>query len=297
MRVRSFEKPENIEKVSSLELGGLLHQLYEEFYRDLKQEGKLPLQQNLFDELLAKLTAMAIELLTRFEYQSSGGLPVLMRSTRDKIISELSAFLNSEIEKANGWIPDEFEVKFNAKAQEQLGETYGAVEIPLLPEYIKGAATNQETLRFRFSGIIDRLDRSSDNWQVIDYKTGGTVYTKKLKQGTQLQRQIYILAARKMKGVDSVSSAEYRSTTSDGGFISQEIKSSDLDKQNETMVALLSLLAGNFESGNFMQQVSQSTCRYCSMSGTACEEGRKERYENKNTDPQRQHFDQIKIIE
>ena len=176
LRLRKCEEPERAYAITALDKGSIMHAVLERLFAELKQRNQLPLT----EEELPKVKARAATLVNE-EFQAftdAGGVvhPALVNAERDLMRADLDELLEHEVEEQSGFVPDQFEAKFDT----------------LLFEFAPGRSLN-------FHGVMDRLDVGTrpKRVRVIDYKTGKYDWKDddQFKGGRKVQLAIYILAA------------------------------------------------------------------------------------------------------
>ncbi|MBI3251773.1 MAG: exodeoxyribonuclease V subunit gamma [Candidatus Omnitrophica bacterium] len=182
---RVLDLNEPIEGRENLEMGSLLHETLEAFYKELDARDRAnpafwEKESEIGGRLQKKLEGLMAESAFRNE-------PLYRRRLyAEKMKGILSLFVKREREllAARGFLPSYFEWEFGL----------GGKTPPLILDGI------------RIGGKIDRIDVSPDGRGalVIDYKKSKRPETlkKKLAKGLELQLPIYILAARKLLGLD-----------------------------------------------------------------------------------------------
>lgn len=155
--------------VSAAQLGLMLHEVLEQYYRETTEPEKD----------MQRLAATAAEIFAdapeRYEFRPSA----LWEIEQEQFIQALTKTV-LELEEIEGdWKPMAFERAFGLSGEEAL-----VMKI------------NGESILIR--GLIDRLDQRADGQlRIVDYKTGSTQLDKKdLVIGHRLQLPIYALAAR-----------------------------------------------------------------------------------------------------
>lgn len=284
LRASPVENPEDELEISALERGRLVHQILEDFLRDVLAR---PAAQH--PDPLDPWTAadhQRIEALGRArcdEWEARGltGRPIFWRRDRRRILADLHAFLDRDSAHRGGHqtTPIAAELGFGGEGEAP------AVELPL---------PDGRTLRFR--GRADRLDEASDGTlHVIDYKTGGTAAYTGLSAddpvcgGTKLQLPVYGLAARGLRGsAHTPVHAEYWFVTTKGGFrrIGYDVTDQVLDQARAALAAIVD----GIEAGRFPAHPDPSatrlwvSCPTCDPDGLGTVDLRRQ-WERKRHDP------------
>ncbi|MBN1517601.1 PD-(D/E)XK nuclease family protein [Candidatus Sumerlaeota bacterium] len=294
--VRTLNPAERAEGMSPLARGSLLHGIYEDFYRQLHDEGRLPLNASETDELKARMLGLTQAHFARFEQQGRAGLPVVWRAERSLLEQDLITMLRLDIADDPPWAPCLFEQRFGG------GHGARAGDQPF--EYAVEDAENGESFTIRLRGIIDRVDRrmggdGQPEHRIIDYKTGKarklSTKDRPLAEGRQLQRPLYMLAAEALFA-SRIRSAEYRYCTSRGGFKRDEYSADDLDRDRPALELALQIMNRGLLRGHFFQNAGTQSCGNCPYLGGPCEDGREERFELKRNAAPRLDFDPLRDL-
>jgi len=248
LRVVELEDPAELERISPLERGSLAHRVLEQFFREQKARGRLPLSANDRDDLQAELRRIFALHSAAVERRGAVGYPLFWRIDRETLLEDLIAAVRWEIEQAGDLVPDDFEVRFG-------GDGSVAFELD----------TGWSIL---FKGRIDRVDVSSDRKRarVIDYKTGKTSYRDNAFAGGRcLQLPVYLLAARAISGNSlETLEAEYRKVSPHQAKPAVFSGEALLAREDEFR-AILSAIASGIAEGLFPPwPVDTNDCRWCS---------------------------------
>ena len=187
LNLRTKEEPS--EEIEALELGGLLHQIFFEFYMEIRSKDislrEKETNQKTINEAKRILFTIAKKKLDDAVFSSP-----LAFLQREKILgyggnkedSILSRFVETEKELPTGK-PSYFEVGFGTMERKDSDELLSSRE-PLKMGDVK------------LRGKIDRVDLADDGAiTVIDYKLSGkNISAKDLNRGIQLQLQVYLHA-------------------------------------------------------------------------------------------------------
>lgn len=145
--LRGLDEPEDLETLSPLDRGSLVHSALERFFKLQRERGRPAVEERWTDADAAELLAIVDEEFRSLEAQGKTGVPVYSEHDLRAIKADLIGFLgeDSEFRISTGAIPTEFE-----------------------------GSVSSEVAGVRLRGKYDRLDRRPDGsaaW-VIDYKTG-----------------------------------------------------------------------------------------------------------------------------
>jgi len=188
LRLEEVEEP--TEEVEALEMGSILHNIFYEFYLQLKKKEIILYQCsdenfNYVSELLFSIAEKKIDEanfkspLSFYEREKILGL----NSRKESSI--LFKFLHEERMRTDGFVPEFFEVGF------------GKIDISELPDEIKNLKVKDISIR----GKIDRIDlnKKENEFRVVDYKLGGKKPTSEdLELGISLQLPLYMYAAKEL---------------------------------------------------------------------------------------------------
>lgn len=173
------------EGMDPLQFGSLLHELLEEYYIRLADEG-VALSTSTCDMALQILEEICDQTLFTAPVRYGFRPGALWRYEQQEIRRMLTSLINGECEE-NGpeprFSPYLQEVKFG------LGKgTYPTLYI------------HEGEFEIKVRGVIDRVDRDTNgNLRIIDYKSGRTGFSKTdIKKGLSLQTAIYALAVEQL---------------------------------------------------------------------------------------------------
>ncbi|MCA9793439.1 MAG: PD-(D/E)XK nuclease family protein [Candidatus Eremiobacteraeota bacterium] len=179
--------------------GTLLHQIYADYHRFLRAQGRTPHQDDL--SLLMQYLARELEATRRLLPPFSAALE---ERERRALRQDLEHFL--ELEILDPGRPVGLEVGFGLPDLE--GEELARPE-PVMLDLGDG-------LRLALRGRIDRIDEVEDGYRVIDYKTGRSLGVSQgavLDRGRLLQHALYSLVVEDLVKESVVGSLYYFPTT------------------------------------------------------------------------------------
>lgn len=185
LRLAEIERPEDIMSLSAIDRGSLVHQILEDFLREVI--AGLPHEDDAY-----RLIDIALDVCSDYEARGLTGRPVLWEAEKNDIAVLLSEFLARHRELRSFARPTHAEFSFGF-------DDDAAAAVLTLP--------GGRELRFR--GRIDRVDRRADGSAlVLDYKTGrpsGHDYeSDPFDAGRRLQLPVYAAAARQHLGAGGV---------------------------------------------------------------------------------------------
>ena len=259
--VLGIEPPEELVRdlevwLDPLQLGSLLHDLFEEFMRELTERSEKP----SFERHHLSLRSMAEKKIEAMKEEiPPPSTAAFFRSHRD-ICRALEIFLHSEQEHCLYSTPRFFEVPFGIRYRKDASQLSLGSNEPIQ------ISINKKKISVR--GQIDRVDQvSAHEFAIWDYKTGSTYgypAHRPFDRGKVLQHALYAAAAeqllRKQADPESrVTSAGYffTGTKGEGERVSHERKA--LAPFQEILSDLLDLL----HSGAFVHTPDSAACTFC----------------------------------
>ena len=277
LRVRAVESPEDLLRISPLEVGNIMHRALQRLLND----GDLPdPDQPWSPQQRERLAAITRELGAKYEAEGLTGHPVLWAQDEARIIADLDRALTDDdryrSERGARW--DSAELPFGRD-----GKPAVAVRLP-------------DNSELRFTGFADRVDRRDDgSLVVVDIKTGKASSFKGLDEtdptlhGAKLQLPVYGLAARQEFGsADTEVAAEYWFVGRDLGT---RIGYAVTDDVLTEYARVLGVIVDGLRAGVFpMIPAAPSTwaswvdCAYCDPDGLGTTE-RHRQWQTKALDP------------
>ncbi|NOX17428.1 MAG: hypothetical protein GXO87_03995 [Chlorobi bacterium] len=277
-------KEDPSEEIEALELGSVLHQIFFEFYTEIRNEG-VSLREGKTDQKTINYAKRKLFTIAKKKLDAAVFSSPLAFLQREKILgyngdkedSILSRFVETERKLETGK-PSFFETSFGTM------ERRGSDELLSSPEPIKIG-------NVKLRGKIDRVDLTEDGAiTVIDYKLSGkSVSAKDLNRGIQLQLQVYLQAVYTM--LSKVGGKDYKPL----GMGIYSLKFSDKDfgfslatpygkrkrlNDDEKIAEILKLINNSSEKIiEYVQSISEGkfnlsewedrekiACKYCSLS-------------------------------
>jgi RecB family exonuclease len=280
LRVAEFEEPEEIQALSPLDRGAIIHDALDAFYRETVDRPPGPWSAGE----RARLTAIALEECARVEALGRTGHGALWTIERTKILADLIDFLDSDAERSL-----ELGTRFHA-GELEFGEGPGS-----LPAVVFDLTPG----RLEFRGRIDRVDREqgSDRYWVYDYKTGSAHGATRLDSdpllgGERLQLPIYAEAVRSGMGATEVR-AGYWYVSNTESFRLREVPLRQVlaGQLQQTLATIAAGVAG----GQFVARPgsNNTNCGYCPYD-TLCAADRERAYGRKAEDPALRPFVELK---
>jgi RecB family exonuclease len=278
----SVEEPEEIERISALDKGLLMHGVFRSYLEEQRTSPAAGKTQ------LKRLLAIAAEECDHFERLGVTGYPLLWRHDRGEILADLAAWYRIELEDEDlGRYDDaDFEVGFGLSYP---GEQSGRLSRD------EPIALDLAGTRTHVHGRIDRLEwRVGERFRVIDYKTGSSYRRPAddaLSGGQSLQLPVYMIAAAELLSIaPERGSAQYLYASRRGRFLRASFDGAKLGDPREDVRGLLRELVEGVRGGDFHAQPSKDACRYCDFNGV-CDATRERDLERKSGDPRVQRFE------
>jgi len=190
LRLQPAPEPEERRRIEPLERGDMFHRVAEDYLRERRERGELPVRDS--EAARERLREMAEAALEKLIAGSPPRFTLLWEREKRRFHESVQSWLTSEVAGASRAVPAHFELSFGLGTQPDAAEPHDPD--PLEIELGDGRV-------LRVSGRIDRIDRRAEGGLVLrDYKTGrapkddGGVF----RGGRQLQIPFYVLAAAKI---------------------------------------------------------------------------------------------------
>jgi len=255
LRLEPALEPEERIGLDPLERGRLFHEVAEEFLRELRDQGRLPVRDDAANRTrLLELARARVALLV-------AGSPPRHRSIWNlqwgAVEDLLLSFLRREAANTRLGTPAYFEVAFGTRVPDT-PEPHSAQ--PLEIDLGEGRV-------LRVSGKIDRIDSRPDGTLVLrDYKSGRAPGPREdpglFKGGRQLQIPFYVLAAQKLLPGRTVSFA-FLDYVDNGRPVPFDLAEITGESFRNLLLQLVQAIGG----GRFVQEPSQ--CQWCDFTA-AC---------------------------
>ncbi len=257
--VELVDLPEELDRISALTLGSLMHEVLEWFFADaLARFGAGEWPATWGDAERARLRDHALERCAAVEDAGQTGRIVLWQIERARLLADLDRVLDRDaLHRSAGWKPVAIEAGFGAGFGDDV-----AIALP---------GGRQLAVR----GKVDRIDRNGDAVLVIDYKSGKAVDYAKLASGDPtaagkyLQLPIYAAAARQRFGSVSTGAAYWMiSARGDHRLLHNPLDQS----RYERFVSVLETVVHEIEAGRFPARPDPArggyiACHYCDPDG------------------------------
>jgi hypothetical protein len=253
-----LERPRDIEplqKLDPLTRGSIFHEAQARFFRQLKDEGRLPLTADAMPHALQVVDAALAGVAARYEDELA---PAIDRVWRDEI-ADIGRDLRVWVRRLplhDGWQPAYFEFAFGLPGDTDRDPA--SVPDPVL---VDG--------RFKLRGSVDLIEArtspvasGASTFRITDHKTGRnrTTWKTVIGGGAILQPVLYGLAVEQALG-GSVSSGRLFYCTSAGGFVDHEIP---LNEQNRRLgLEALEIVDRAIELGFLPAAPGERSCTWC----------------------------------
>jgi ATP-dependent helicase/nuclease subunit B len=252
-RLQPAEEPEPLQKLDPLTRGALFHEAQANFFRALKNGGRLPVTERDLPRALAILDDIIDEVAARYHERLA---PAIKRVWRDEI-ADIAKDLHvwaRRLADAGDWLPEYFEYGFGLpKELAAEGRDPASRADPVL---VDG--------RFRLRGSVDLVEqrRGAEALRVTDHKTGKnrTTWKTVIGGGAILQPVLYSLAVQEALGV-AVTSGRLFYCTAAGGFAEHEIPIDDANRR--AGLEALEIIDRAIELGFLPAAPDQGACAWC----------------------------------
>jgi len=249
-RLAPREVPEPIEELDPLQRGSLVHEVLFELLVGLRNDQRLPLRAEQFDELRDRLDEVVERVATRFRDELAPAIDRVWDDGIASIRADVREWLVRAIEPTP-WTPWKFELSFglsDRRAQD--------------PASISEAVTVASGLQLR--GSIDLVERHEDgSIRATDYKTGRARASADavIGGGETLQPVLYALALEKMFPEQRVAGGRLYYCTSAGEYKQVDITLDDYARRAAADV--VTIVSEAVEKGFLPAAPNQGACQYC----------------------------------
>ena len=274
LRVEPVEQPEEIIKVSALDVGILVHETMDEFITESR--GSLPdYGQPWTAEQRARLREIAVARAAQLDEHGSTGHQRLWDDERDRIHADLNWMLGED---------DKWRAERDARV---VGS-----ELAFGMDGAEPVAIQVDGGTVLMRGSADKVDEARDGTVIVtDIKTGGTSSYRALKKdpvaaGTKLQLPAYAHAARQLLKHDRAEAAYWFVRRGKRGRIQLLLTDEVEQTYADTVGTLVASIAGGLFPAKAPDEpdFSWTRCQYCNPDGIGHGEAR-ERYLRKRHDP------------
>ncbi|MEW5783738.1 MAG: PD-(D/E)XK nuclease family protein [Bacillota bacterium] len=282
LNLNAFEDPAEALGLNPGRRGLLLHRILEQFYRQSRLQGLLPVHR-FPAENRALLASVCGRQFT--EYAARYPLPVemLWELQQRELLEVAQALLSWEIDNGEACLPEYLEHPFGMEDGSESRTSFYLLD--------------GERLVLR--GRIDRIDRCGEKVRVIDYKSGRKKgRDDSLEGGTALQLPLYLLAAADALGLADLARAEACAYYLAGdGVKPVRFSGHNWPEKEETLHKTLSVILSGILGGLYFPYPGESgeNCRYCPYK-TVCGPEITGLFHGKSRDPRLADFLSLKEI-
>jgi hypothetical protein len=255
LRVRELEETD--EEIDPLAFGRLHHRVLERLFRQLRDEGRLPVRADQHELDLAE--EVCDDVIAEWRSTQPTGQPALFAVHERRLREQVAALLRAEaaMPPAQGCVPAHFELPFG-------------------PLPVSSPGGEEQVF---LHGKIDRVDASAERAVVLDYKTGmrrtyGPQLTDEAQCVTAWQLPVYAAVARSELQLSEVEACFYSLRESAVTRAVGSFELTTLDTASRAEIRrnggrnLGDALWGIYDSmrrGDFVVRPRQDACEHCGM--------------------------------
>ena len=248
-RLEPSEEPEPLQKLDPLTRGALFHEVQAEFFRELKESGRLPVTAATLPSALATIETLVTKVAAKYHEQLAPAIERVWRDEIADIAKDLRVWAR-RLPDAGDWLPVYFEYSFGLRDE---GRDPSSRTDPVT---IDG--------RFTLRGSIDLVEqkRGTTLYRITDHKTGKnrTTWKTVVGGGAILQPVLYSLAAEQALAA-SVSSGRLFYCTAAGGFTDHEIPINEANRR--AGIEALEIIDRAIELGFLPAAPARGACAWC----------------------------------
>ena len=248
-RLEPNAEPEPLQKLDPLTRGAIFHEVQAAFFRQLRDQGRLPVTPAGVPHALSVLERELARIAAAYEEELA---PAIGRVWRDEIAAlgrDLRVWVRKLPEGA-GWVPEYFEFSFGLSDE---GRDERSVREPVV---IDG--------RFTLRGSVDVIERREDSAElrITDHKTGRNRTTPRtiIGGGAVLQPVIYGLAVERILE-RPVAAGRLFYCTAPGGFAEHPVPLSDANRR--AGLEALEIIDRAIELGFLPPAPAERACTWC----------------------------------
>ncbi|HEY5561608.1 MAG TPA: PD-(D/E)XK nuclease family protein [Clostridiaceae bacterium] len=271
--ILNIKVPEEYEYDASVWLdpaqrGSLLHSVFENFYKRLKDNHERPSLVKHAD----LINSIGEEFIDIYKMEIIPPSEIVFQQERSEILQCCRVFLISEEEENSKAAPCYFELSFGREDDNDEIGVIDKVEISL-----------KNNSKIYIKGIIDRVDKEAEGlYRIIDYKTGSSYNYDNadvFKEGRQLQHALYSVALEQILRDKAICISP---RVIEAGYIFPTLKGKGgrymrNQENRDEFYEILDMLLVHLEKGSFHMTNNLADCRYCDYKDI-CEREALERY-------------------
>jgi ATP-dependent helicase/nuclease subunit B len=252
-RLEPAEEPEHLQKLDPLTRGALFHEVQAEFFRALKDAGRLPVAAADLPAVLQTLDRIVEKVAAHYHEQLAPAIERVWRDEIADIAKDLRVWAR-RLPDMGDWIPTYFEYSFGLPLD--LEDQQRDPNSRLDPVLVDG--------RFRLRGSIDLVEQKKGTsiYRVTDHKTGKnrTTWKTVLGGGAILQPVLYSVAVEQALDAQVASGRLFYCTAS-GGFTDHEIPINEANRR--AGLEALEIVDRAIELGFLPAAPSERACGWC----------------------------------
>jgi CRISPR/Cas system-associated exonuclease Cas4 (RecB family) len=269
-RLEPNEEPEPLQRLDPLTRGALFHEVQAGFFRELRAQGRLPLETAFVNDALAVVDRVLAKVATEYRERLA---PAIDRVWQDEVAAigrDLRVWVR-KLPESREWTPEYFELSFGLSDE---GRDPRSVPDPVR---IDG--------RFLLRGSVDVVEvrQAAQELRVTDHKTGRDRSTQKtvIGGGRILQPVLYSMALEQILG-RPVSSGRLFYCTAAGGFTERVIPLTDGSRR--AGLEALEVIDRAMELGFLPPAPDDRACTWCDFR-PVCGPDEPRHVARKQTDP------------
>jgi CRISPR/Cas system-associated exonuclease Cas4 (RecB family) len=248
-RLQPWDEPEPLMRMDPLTRGSLFHETQAAFYRQMQQDGALPIRSDGVPAAARALEAILDRVATAYAEKLAPAIDRVWRDEIDEIRRDLGIWLQ-KIAGNGPWQPAFFEFSFGLNDE---GRDPRSLPDPIV---VDG--------RFILRGSVDLIEYRADvdAYRVTDHKTGKNRSTPDLivGGGGVLQPVLYSVAIEQGLGKKVAEGRLFYATTA-GGFVEYAIPITDYTRQQGLQV--LEIIDRSVEAGFLAPAPAERACTWC----------------------------------
>ncbi len=234
----------------SLLRGNIYHQIYSQFFEEIREKKKFPLKEN-DNKSVERLQKIAQEAFNEFCKTNKPPNDYLAKLFLEQLKADLNEWFDREVEDQKEWTPIYFELPFGYKYKDNADSEYPE------PIQLKLKVNGEEV---PVSAYLDRIDKHRKErglFRITDYKSGGSIKNYKYNDLTNSNSFQLILYSELFKRAGIIKDIKkvylrYYASTFKGNFEEAKIEAGEYDFNNNLKEPYLDLIASSIKDGIFV---------------------------------------------